>query len=119
MTDLAPTVNDFLSFSILGQGIGWFWPVNQNKKKEPEFFILTPAAFLLPCCAYPLNPVPFPFFPYFTTAPSGSSPSTVTSFNTPPREAASSIPWDSTPRTMAGFKFATTTMVRPGNSSGV
>jgi len=56
---------------------------------------------------------------YFTTAPAPISPSTVTNLRVSPMEAASSMPSDFTPRSLAGFRLATTTMVFPTNSLGV
>jgi len=61
---------------------------------------------------------------YFTTAPLPKSPSTVTIRIWSPFDAASSMPFDSTPRMTAGFKFATTMTVFPsrwramGSSAG-
>ena len=55
-----------------------------------------------------------------TDAPPGKSgASTVTSRRLSPFFAARSIPYDSTPRIFAGFRFATSTIVLPISSSGV
>ena len=65
------------------------------------------------------SPIPdlFIFF-YFTTAPLDITPSMVTNLSSLPILAARSMPFDSTPRMTAGFRFATTTTVFPGNVAG-
>ena len=56
---------------------------------------------------------------YRTSAPGARSPSTVRRLRPSPSLAAKSMPSDSSPRSFAGFKFATTTMLFPTSSSGL
>ena len=58
---------------------------------------------------------------YFTLLPAGTGPSgvtTLTSLGSPVVDAASSIPFDMTPRSFAGFRLVTTTICLPMSSSG-
>src|SRR5579862_3501040 len=57
---------------------------------------------------------------HFTFAPAGISSANVhnTAFPSGPADAASNIPFDSTPRIFRGARFVTTTTLRPTNSSG-
>src|SRR5690606_14757180 len=55
-----------------------------------------------------------------TRLPGGSSSWTVTNPNRPSGpEAARIMPWESSPRSRAGFRLATTTTWRPTSSSGL
>src|ERR1700722_1422101 len=57
---------------------------------------------------------------HLTFAPAGISSANVhnTAFPSGPTDAASNIPFDSTPRIFRGARFVTTTTLRPTNSSG-
>src|SRR5713101_3921436 len=57
---------------------------------------------------------------YFNRAPFGTSSANVamTGFPSSPTEAANNMPCDSYPRSLRGFSFATTTILRPTNFSG-
>ena len=52
-----------------------------------------------------------------TRAPAGRSLSGVKSPSCPSADAANSMPWDSTPRIVAGSRFATTTILLPTSAS--
>ncbi len=57
--------------------------------------------------------------PYFRRAPTGTSSAKMHSTGLPSAvDAARSIPFDSTPRSLRGARLATTTILRPTSSSG-
>src|SRR6185369_12901582 len=53
-----------------------------------------------------------------TRVPGGTSRSNPITTGPSPPSAARSMPWDSTPRSFAGLRLATITIVRPTSSSG-
>src|SRR5262245_61774171 len=57
---------------------------------------------------------------HLTMLPLGTSEGTSSStgFPSSPTDAARTIPFDSTPMSFAGFRFATTTMLRPTSAPG-
>ena len=56
---------------------------------------------------------------HFSLAPSGTSSKKLANTGFPPsREAASSIPFDSSPRILRGARLVTTTILRPTSVSG-
>ena len=56
---------------------------------------------------------------HLTFVPGATSVSNVQSTALPSTEAASTMPFDSTPMSFAGFRFATSTTFRPTSASGV
>src|SRR5208337_11773 len=57
--------------------------------------------------------------PYLSLVPTGTSSRKLTSTGLPPSgEAATIMPFDSSPRTLRGARFATTTTLRPMSVSG-
>ena len=55
---------------------------------------------------------------HFTFVPGATAASNVQSTALPSTEPASTIPFDSTPMSFAGFRFATSTIVFPTSASG-
>ena len=55
---------------------------------------------------------------HLTRVPLGTGASGRSRTGWPSSEAASTMPWDSTPISLAGWRFATTTTCRPTSSAG-